>query len=318
MPMRVVEALLRCSLALVLFVAFGCTPPQTPPVQPGSNAATEIEPLPPDLGPPPPDLGPLPDLGPAPDLAPTAGGPCAGQADGTSCDDGDACTQTDRCQAGACVGADPITCSPVDACHAAGTCHPTSGQCTSPAASDGTVDQAQLQCPGWYVILAPSQQPIGQTFVAGAGGHLTAVEVGLHRCGQDDPSAMVQLAVSDGDGTVIAAASLPVTQLPDDCSGSGLDASAITGALFDLTGSCAQIAAGQSLSLSMSLDHLTPSVCDPTTWSCSGGGDFCEEDRDCEIALRVDMTGNQYAAGDGTVRGAGLGDDLTFKTFVLP
>jgi hypothetical protein len=30
------------------------------------------------------------------------------------------------------------------------------------------------------------------------------------------------------------------------------------------------------------------------------------------------MTGNQYAAGDGTVRGAGLGDDLTFKTFVLP
>jgi hypothetical protein len=59
-------------------------------------------------------------------------------ADGTGCDDGDACTQTDTCQAGACSGADPVVCQPIDQCHAAGTCDPASGQCSTPALADGT------------------------------------------------------------------------------------------------------------------------------------------------------------------------------------
>jgi hypothetical protein len=59
-------------------------------------------------------------------------------ADGTGCDDGDACTQSDSCQAGVCVGADPVVCQPIDQCHAAGTCDPASGQCSTPALADGT------------------------------------------------------------------------------------------------------------------------------------------------------------------------------------
>jgi len=63
-------------------------------------------------------------------------------ADGTGCDDGSACTQTDTCQGGSCVGASPVTCAAIDACHLAGSCNPGNGVCDNPLAPDGTV------CPG--------------------------------------------------------------------------------------------------------------------------------------------------------------------------
>jgi hypothetical protein len=59
-------------------------------------------------------------------------------ANGASCGDGDACTQTDTCQAGVCIGANPVTCSAQDQCHLAGTCNPSSGLCSNPSKSDGT------------------------------------------------------------------------------------------------------------------------------------------------------------------------------------
>jgi hypothetical protein len=59
-------------------------------------------------------------------------------ADGNACDDGDACTQTDACQGGACTGANPVVCTPVDQCHDAGTCDPATGACSTPTAPDGT------------------------------------------------------------------------------------------------------------------------------------------------------------------------------------
>src|SRR5205814_1309803 len=58
-------------------------------------------------------------------------------ADGTGCDDGNPCTQTDTCQAGACTGADPVTCFAADQCHVPGLCDPASGLCTNPARADG-------------------------------------------------------------------------------------------------------------------------------------------------------------------------------------
>src|SRR5258705_8159989 len=54
------------------------------------------------------------------------------QLDGTPCDDGDACTQTDACEAGICVGANPVVCTAADQCHAAGVCNPASGVCSNP------------------------------------------------------------------------------------------------------------------------------------------------------------------------------------------
>jgi MYXO-CTERM domain-containing protein len=64
--------------------------------------------------------------------------PASCGADGAPCDDGNPCTQTDACKAGVCVGANPLVCAPLDACHVAGTCDPTSGKCSTPSAADGT------------------------------------------------------------------------------------------------------------------------------------------------------------------------------------
>jgi len=67
--------------------------------------------------------------------------------DDTPCDDGSACTRVDRCQAGACQGADPVGCPPADACHLAGSCDPATGACSSPLAPDGTACPADaLAC----------------------------------------------------------------------------------------------------------------------------------------------------------------------------
>jgi hypothetical protein len=60
-------------------------------------------------------------------------------ADGTACNDGNACTRTDSCHAGACIGNNPVTCAASDQCHVAGTCDPSTGACSNPAAADGTV-----------------------------------------------------------------------------------------------------------------------------------------------------------------------------------
>src|SRR5215469_1066679 len=40
---------------------------------------------------------------------------------GTACNDGNACTQTDTCQAGVCVGSNPVVCAASDQCHVGGT-----------------------------------------------------------------------------------------------------------------------------------------------------------------------------------------------------
>jgi RHS repeat-associated protein len=88
------------------------------------------------VGAPAPCSPPLPDAGPA-DSGVDAG-PCSGSPDGTPCDDGNACTQTDACQSGACVGSNVVVCVASDQCHAAGTCDPTSGTCSSPVAPDGS------------------------------------------------------------------------------------------------------------------------------------------------------------------------------------
>jgi hypothetical protein len=57
---------------------------------------------------------------------------------GTPCNDQNACTRTDTCQSGACVGANPVVCTALDQCHAAGTCDPGSGTCSSPPVADDT------------------------------------------------------------------------------------------------------------------------------------------------------------------------------------
>jgi hypothetical protein len=57
---------------------------------------------------------------------------------GSACTDNNACTQIDACQGGVCTGANPVVCAASDQCHVAGTCDPATGQCSNPAADNGT------------------------------------------------------------------------------------------------------------------------------------------------------------------------------------
>jgi slime mold repeat-containing protein len=90
------------------------------------------------------DAAPNRQLGPGPSSAlsnptsvfvTTVAVDCSKADNGTHCDDGNACTQTDTCQAGACVGGDPVVCTSQDKCHDDGVCDPASGVCSSPATS---------------------------------------------------------------------------------------------------------------------------------------------------------------------------------------
>jgi RHS repeat-associated protein len=69
---------------------------------------------------------------------PATGCGFATKPDGTPCNDGSACTQSDTCQAGTCVGGNPVQCPPSDSCHQAATCDPANGICTAPPLTGGT------------------------------------------------------------------------------------------------------------------------------------------------------------------------------------
>jgi ELWxxDGT repeat protein len=62
------------------------------------------------------------------------------------CDDGNACTRSDQCAGGRCRGSDPIVCAAIDQCHAAGTCEPATGICSSPPLVDGAACDDGAAC----------------------------------------------------------------------------------------------------------------------------------------------------------------------------
>jgi len=64
--------------------------------------------------------------------------------DGTACTGTDRCFQTYSCQAGVCTGSSPVVCTALDQCHLAGTCDPTTGQCSNPIQSNGTACNANM------------------------------------------------------------------------------------------------------------------------------------------------------------------------------
>lgn len=65
--------------------------------------------------------------------------------DGTPCDDGDRCTRTDVCQAGSCVGQDPVACTAPDPCHGVGACDPATGLCSAPPLDVETCQSGRVQ-----------------------------------------------------------------------------------------------------------------------------------------------------------------------------
>lgn len=87
---------------------------------------------------------------PCPTCQTCTGGVCVPIADGTVCDDGNACTQTAACQAGVCVGSDPVACNNLlRICHTSSnaTCDPTTG-CVFTALPNGSTCEDGVCCNG--------------------------------------------------------------------------------------------------------------------------------------------------------------------------
>jgi hypothetical protein len=92
--------------------------------------------------------------------------------DGVGCNDRDLCTKTDTCQGGACVGGNPVVCTPIDACHLAGTCSSNTGLCSHPPKEPlvcAPVDQCNLPgtCDANTGACSTILQPDGSTCTDG-------------------------------------------------------------------------------------------------------------------------------------------------------
>jgi hypothetical protein len=70
------------------------------------------------------------------------------KADGAACGDGDPCTTNNTCQGGVCSGGEPVVCPAPDECHDAGTCDPSTGQCTPPEKANGSACSGGTCCNG--------------------------------------------------------------------------------------------------------------------------------------------------------------------------
>ncbi len=114
--------------------------------------------------------------------------------DGTSCSDGNACTVGDACSNGTCAGGTPVVCTPLDQCHDAGTCDPTTGMCSNPAKPDGTTCDDGNACTVTDRCQAGSCN--GSGTASSARTHVLATGWSVVQCGDVTPSFCVVPTVS--------------------------------------------------------------------------------------------------------------------------
>ena len=265
--------------------------------------------------------------------------------DGTGCNDQDACTRTDTCQAGACVGKNPVVCTQADQCHAAGTCDPVAGTCSNPTAPDDTPCTDYNQCTQTDVCQAGQcvgGNPIACTAIDDC--HLmgtcepttgycsnppkdVAVCAAVDQCnlpGTCDPmtNACTVLLKSDGsacnDGdactqTDACASGSCVGGNPTQCGAA--DSCTLAGGCDSLTGLCASSPApdGTSCNAGSSDTCSVGDVCQGGVCQPGGGGDqdgdgVCDADDDCptmpnaaQADLDADGLGDTCDTADATI-----------------
>jgi hypothetical protein len=246
------------------------------------------------------------DLGRAHDLATAQGsvsdgsagdaGACAGRADGTPCDDGDACTRSDSCEAGVCVGGNPVVCAASDQCHVAGSCDPATGHCSNPAASDGTSCSDGSRC-------TQIDRCLGGVCV-GTNPVVCSASDQCHVAGSCDPATGQCSNPAATDGTSCNDGNA-CTQT-DGCQGgvctgtSPVVCNAPPGECYGAAGTC----------------DRTSGVCsyplDPVTTPCSGGQ--CDNAGNCAAPPTVVST----SPGDATSVLATTPISITFSTAMDP
>ncbi len=176
---------------------------------------------------------------------------------GTSCSDGNACTQTDTCTGGVCGGANPVVCGTPGQCQGPGTCDPQTGQCSFPAANDGTPCSDGSLCTqtdtcsggvcGGNAVICPAP---GVCHVQGTCNPQTGV------C--SDPVAADGTQCTDGNACTVG----------DTCQGGGCTA-------------------GPPLSCTALDECHLPGVCNPQTGQCTNptatDGTLCDDGSQCSV-----------------------------------
>jgi hypothetical protein len=244
-------------------------------------------------------------------------------ADGVVCDDGDACTQADTCQAGACVGGDPVVCAALDQCHTVGACDPATGACSEPAVADGSAcddgdactqaDTCQAgACVGADRVVCAA---LDQCHAAGVcdpatGACSDPLAVDGTECDDGDACTRLDRCVAGvciGTDAVVCAAldQCHAAGVCDPATGACSDPAVADGTACDDGDGCTQIdtceeglCLGSSAVVCAALDECHEAgVCDPATGSCSDpiaadgtscdDGDGCTQTDTCQAGVCV-------------------------------
>jgi RHS repeat-associated protein len=193
--------------------------------------------------------------------------------DGTTCSDNNPCTRTDTCQAGSCLGSDPVTCTALDQCHAAGTCDTATGACTNPIKSNGALCSDDNACTQ------------GDTCQAGA-------------CAGGTPVACTALDQCHVAGTCDTATGTCSNPLKDNGSACDDGNRCTTGDTCQ-SGSCA---AGTPVTCTALDACHVAGTCNPSTGACTNpnaaNGTACNDNNGCTTA---DQCQNGTCAGSNPV-----------------
>jgi hypothetical protein len=140
--------------------------------------------------------------------------------DGTGCNDGNACTQTDACQAGACVGGNPVTCTASDECHVAGTCDTSTGACSNPNAQNGIFCSTGICESGacydpTLAFGAAQNTPAGSSAIAVAAGDVNGDGKQDLVVANELISGTVTVLLGNGDGTFASGGTVAAGVVPD-------------------------------------------------------------------------------------------------------
>ena len=219
--------------------------------------------------------------------------------DGVDCNDRDLCTTTDTCQDGACVGDNPVVCTPIDECHLAGTCSSNTGLCSHPPKEPlvcTPVDQCNAPgtCDANTGACTTDVQPDGSTCTDGdACTQIDGCQAGT--CTGSDP-------VDCGDGGVCQVAGT-CDSFTGECLGTPVPDGTACGAGPVATCSVTPVCATGACTTNGSSDADADGVCDADD-NCfavanpdgrdldgDGVGDVCDES-DAVLAVRQAFVSN--------------------------
>jgi hypothetical protein len=207
--------------------------------------------------------------------------------DDTACEDGNRCTQTGSCQAGMCIGDNPVVCPAPDQCHDPGTCDVATGMCSNPPkpnmspCNDGNMCTIADRCMAGVCVMGGTLDcndsdpcttdtcgPLSgclRTPIAGCPG---AMDAGTDASGAADASGD---ALADGpvtDGATDRAVTSDARDAPDDTGdarpdgAAGRDGPAADGAATDAARDAAIDAARDAARTSGPIERVAGGGCD--------------------------------------------------------